>query len=78
MALKKRRKNAAVRRVSSGTIALDCKECGRYCEVDADTKAITCAYCTQRLVDPPLIKPKADPDAKKQRGRPRKIQIKEK
>lgn len=77
MALRKRRKNARIVETAQGIKDLEC-ECGRMEEVSADTRKVTCAYCVQRLLDPPFEKPKPILDEfgnKRKRGRPRKSKI---
>ena len=77
MALRKRRKNAKIVAAAQGIKDLEC-ECGRMEEVSADTRRVTCAYCVQKLVDPPFEKPKPVLDEngeKRKRGRPRKVKV---
>jgi hypothetical protein len=49
-----KRRVAIPKAVKTGLALLACvTACGREVEVPADTRAVTCAYCTQAMVNPP-------------------------
>ena len=77
MSLRKRRKNARVVVTARGIKDLEC-ECGWMVEVAADTKRVICAYCVQKMVDPPSPPKPIVLDEfgkKRKRGRPRKLKM---